>query len=222
MTPYGHQLEHLLRAERERMRDEWFFKWHFIGKDGPVEIESFDGRKITYGGIKFWGTPREVYWRTLNRYARKKIDEVFREAEGVVKSYPYRQAVIAVEDVERNLTTFLAQIAEDAVQKDRILRGNGFEFPDLDRGRASAVLLQSEIRGRASALQTYLDAHIAAASNSAKDKSDVIFVRPSLWGIGIDLRTLLRRVRGKTGLIQRAGLIASRRNQTTARTGRSF
>ena len=195
MTPFGRQLEHSLRVERERMLNEWFFKWHFIGRDGPVEIDRFDGRKISYGGIKFSGTARDVYWSTLNRYARVKIDEVFQSLEQSVSTYPHKQAIAAIEDAQRLLIAFLAQIANDAVEKDRILRGNGTDFPQPDRGSGGKVLLMGEVRARAAALNSHFEAvHLAKTANPSKDSNrEILVLRPSLWGIGIDLRSLWKR-----------------------------
>lgn len=62
LTPIAARLELALDAELLRMQNEWFFKWHHIGRERTVEIESFNGSPICYGGIKFGGTARDVYW----------------------------------------------------------------------------------------------------------------------------------------------------------------
>ena len=72
------------------MQNEWFFKWHHIGGDRGVEIDGFDGRMIRYGGINFSGTPRNVYWSTIQRYARQKIGQLFDELEIELQKYPQR------------------------------------------------------------------------------------------------------------------------------------
>lgn len=158
MTPYGLKLLLRLDLERERMANEWFFKWHFIGRDGPVEIDSFDGRKLTYGGIKFSGTTRAVYWRTLQRYTRRQVSDIYDELETVCKEYPTAQALAAIEDVKGLLTSFLRQIAHDAVEKDRILRGNGIEFPPPDSARGRELTHGDEIERRAKALTVLIKA----------------------------------------------------------------
>jgi hypothetical protein len=199
MTPLGHKLQHALRVERERMLNEWFFKWHFIGQDGPVEIDGFDGRKIRYGGIRYSGSPRLVYWSTLNRYAQNKVDETFRDLEETTRQYPHEQALAAIDDAERLLAWFLTQVAEDAVEKDRVLRGNGFEFPEPDRSKANSIRISGEIRARATTLRDHIRASkvvdTAVASQSLKD--EVLILRPTFWGIGIDLRSLWQRLYGK-------------------------
>ena len=56
MTPIGSRLQLTLDDEVIRMANEWFFKWHHIGGERPVEIDSFRGKPIVYGGIRFSGS----------------------------------------------------------------------------------------------------------------------------------------------------------------------
>jgi len=44
----------------------------FIGKDRPVEIDTFDGRKARFSGVAFFGTTGLIYWEAIQRYLRKK------------------------------------------------------------------------------------------------------------------------------------------------------
>ncbi|MGB6659844.1 MAG: hypothetical protein WBE48_28335 [Xanthobacteraceae bacterium] len=79
LTPIGLRLSSALNDEFLRMQTEWFFKWHHIGGPRTIEIDSFLGRPICYGGIKFSGSARHVYWDTIQRYLRKKIGSIFDE-----------------------------------------------------------------------------------------------------------------------------------------------
>jgi hypothetical protein len=162
MTPFGLKLQHRLETEMSRMQNEWFFKWHFIGKDGPVEIDSFDGRMLKYGGVDFSGTTREIYWDTLKRYISNKVDDIFAELEMKLSSYPVEIANQTIDDTLSLLVSFNRRIADIAVEKDKILRGNGFEFPPLEPGTASKVLQASNITLRASALKTLVKLKQAA------------------------------------------------------------
>jgi hypothetical protein len=128
-TPLAHRLSDALDQEFLRMSNEWFFKWHFIGKDGPIEIESFAGKPIHYGGIKFSGSAHQVYWDTIQRYLKLKIGSIFTEVEGDLKKYPIKIRESSLEQVGGVVKGFAARIRRAAIEKDRILRGNGFEFP---------------------------------------------------------------------------------------------
>lgn len=42
------KLQLALEQEQLRMANEWFFKWHSIGRNSVTEIDGFDGRMIRY------------------------------------------------------------------------------------------------------------------------------------------------------------------------------
>jgi hypothetical protein len=58
LTPIGARLQMALDAEYLRMQNEWFFKWHHIGRDRVIEIDGFDGRMIRYVRRRPAGTTR--------------------------------------------------------------------------------------------------------------------------------------------------------------------
>jgi hypothetical protein len=125
-----------LDNEYLRMQNEWFFKWHQIGSENTAEIDGFNGRMIRYGGIDFFGTPRIVYWETIQRYLRQKIATVFDALELELKTYPVDTRYRALNEARMSIKVFASKIRRAAVEKDRILRGNGFEFPEpQDLGR---------------------------------------------------------------------------------------
>ncbi|MDZ4285201.1 MAG: hypothetical protein U1A28_05250 [Patescibacteria group bacterium] len=134
------------------MQNEWFFKWHLIGRDGPVEIDSFDGRVAQYAGIRFFGSPREVYWQVLKRYLENKVAEYFDDAEKNLDRYPVeiRDQIVIQTGVE--LRTFSRQISHDAVEKDRILRGDGTSFPSRDDSYVERFFVFEQIGMREHAL----------------------------------------------------------------------
>lgn len=136
--------------------NEWFFKWHFIGKDGPVTIDSFDGRGIHYGGIKFDGTARRVYWDALVRGVRKEITEQFAWVDQEVRNYNRGTSLKAIDECAGMLMAFVRSIRREAVAKDRILRGDGVSFPsENDAGRWEDIS-DKEIASLAEALKAAL------------------------------------------------------------------
>lgn len=159
------------------MQNEWFFKWHFIGKEGPVEIESFNGKPIYYGGVKFFGSPRLVYWDTIQRYLRKKVASTFDDLENELQKYPVEIRLAALSEAKFIVGAFAAKIRRTAIEKDRILRGNGFEFPaEHDQGNWAGCL-PHDINARIESLKAiYCDQKIVidgvemALRSLAKDK----------------------------------------------------
>jgi hypothetical protein len=154
MTPFGLRLQLELDRERGRMGNEWFSKWHYIGGQTPVEIDGFDGRKIRYGGIKFTGSPRAVYWATLARYLKLKNREVFDKAEEELKTSPSSQIEDTISDTRALMESFTRTIAHDAVELDRILRGDGRHFPPPDQHETSRLMILYDISRRAESLRT--------------------------------------------------------------------
>lgn len=153
MTPIGLRLQLELDEEVLRMANEWFFKWHFIGKDGPVEIESFRGKPINYGGIKFDGSAHQVYWDTIQFYLRKKVSALFDQLEINIKDYPVQTRGTSIEEAQTLIGSFTARIRRMAIEKDRILRGDGVNFPQKhDFGRWEGSGLQ-DIAARAEGLR---------------------------------------------------------------------
>lgn len=181
LTPIGSRLRIALDTEHRRMQNEWFFKWHFIKGDRPVEIESFDGKPIVYGGIKFSGTARTVYWDAIQRYLRKKISTLFDELENELQKYPVEVREQALGEAVVFINGFSGQIRNAAIEKDRILRGNGIDFPPAhDSGRWEGVQ-PADIRSRAQILkQIYCDHKLIvdgvemSIERMAKDKVSLV------------------------------------------------
>lgn len=123
------------------MVNEWFFKWHHIGSQSVTHIDSFDGRMISYAGIKFSGSAQDVYWSTIQRYARQKVGELFDHLEIDIQRYPVEIRSRALNEALGLIRQFVTRIRRQTVEKDRILRGDGINFPkERDMGRWAGVL----------------------------------------------------------------------------------
>lgn len=166
LTPIGARLQIALDAEYLRMQNEWFFKWHHIGRDSVIEIEGFDGRMIRYGGIKFSGTARDVYWSTIQRYARQKVGQLFDELEVELQKYPLEIRSNALNEAQSLIRLFIGKIRKAAVDKDRILRGNGFTFPPQQDLGNWAGAQPFDIESRIATLRhIYCDLEVAKGGN---------------------------------------------------------
>jgi len=156
VTPTASRLQVRLDDRSRWFANEWFFKWHFIGKDGPVSIDSFDGRGIHLGGIEFSGSARDVYWDAVVRGVRKDIDEQFAWVDEQVRNYNHETAVRAIDECAGQLISFVRAIRREAVSKDRILRGNGITFPPEDDAGWWDSVSESQILAQAQALERAL------------------------------------------------------------------
>ena len=183
MTPVGSRLFNSLNDEYLRMQNDWFFKWHSIGGPRAVEIDSFLGKPIYYGGIKFSGSARLVYWDTIQRYLRKKIGAIFDGLEEELKKYPLEIRAEALTEARWVVGQFAGKIRKVAIEKDRILRGNGIKFPpEHDAGRWQGCH-DGDIEGRVEGLRRiYCDL-----------KQDVGGVEVSLQSLMQDKVTLVKK-----------------------------
>lgn len=168
MTPTASRLQMRLDDRRRWFANEWFFKWHFIGKDGPVSIDSFDGRGIHLGGIQFSGSARDVYWDAIVRGVRKEVDEQFAWIDEQVRQYNHDTAVKAIDECAGQLISFVRSIRREAVAKDRVLRGNGIEFPPEDDAGRWHTVAESQILSRAKALGNALPIAIVAMKSGQR------------------------------------------------------
>lgn len=129
LTPISARLEIDLDQEYLRMHNEWFFKWHFIGDDKTIEIEKFNGTPIRYSGMVYSGSCRLVYWDTIQRYLKQKVGTTFDSVENQLNKYPIDIKERILLEVKILIIEFADKIRRTAIDKDRILRGNGIEFP---------------------------------------------------------------------------------------------
>lgn len=156
MTPTTSRLKARLDERRRWFQNEWFYKWHFIGKDGPVSIDSFDGRGIHFGGIAFSGSARDVYWDAIARGVRKEVTEQFAWVDQEVRGYNHETALKAIDECAGQLVSFVRVIRRIAVDKDRILRGDGRKFPSSDDAGWWEGTTDNDIVSQAEALKSAL------------------------------------------------------------------
>ncbi|WP_162652132.1 hypothetical protein [Lentilitoribacter sp. Alg239-R112] len=135
-TTIGQNLELEVQQELSRMDNGWFFKWHFIGENRVTEIESFRGAPIRYGGIGYSGTTEDIYWETISHYRKLKVADFFNSIEKNLSKYKKPERKQAITEAVSIIKMFAKGIRKRAVEKNRILRGDGIKFPKpYDRGR---------------------------------------------------------------------------------------
>lgn len=130
MTPTATRLQLRLEERYAWFRNEWFFKWHHIGGQQAVQIDLFNGRHAHYAGIAFSGSARDIYWDAITRGVRKEIIEQMAWVEEAVRTYSREVAVKAIEECAGQIASFAQNVRRTAIEKERILRGNGITFPN--------------------------------------------------------------------------------------------
>ncbi|WP_414463643.1 TIR domain-containing protein [Hyphomicrobium sp. DY-1] len=156
MTPTATRLHMRLDERYLWFHNQWFFKWHHIGAGSSADIDTFDGRQAHYGGIKFSGSPRNVYWWAIVRGTKKEVIEQFTWVEEAVRNYSPAVAIQAIDECAGALMSFVGKLRRAAIEKDRILRGDGINFPaEHDSGNWEDVSDQAIVK-QAEALKAAL------------------------------------------------------------------
>ena len=129
MTPTGRQLQQRLE-DRRGWFHSWLFQWHGLRDSrNPVQVDLFNGKTSYMGGIEFSGSARDVYWDAITRGVRKEILEQFAWVDEQVRRYNSATATRAIDECAGLLISFASVIRREAIAKDRILRGDGINFP---------------------------------------------------------------------------------------------
>lgn len=179
-TPIGLRLKNTLDAEYQHMQNTWFFKWQRIGGATPVEIEGFDGRMIRYAGVEFRGSAQTVYWSTIQRYAKKKVQELFDNLEQQLKQYPVEVRAQSISESESLIRHFINKIRKTAIENDRILRGNGHRFPSpCDKGSWVGAQDQDIENRSAQIRHIYYDIEVSRLVENIKSHVDFLPARQS-------------------------------------------
>jgi hypothetical protein len=156
MTPTATRLQQRLSARRAWFLNEWFFKWHHIGGTEPVEIDQFNGRHAHYAGIAFSGSARDIYWQSIANGLRKEIVDQLAWVEAAVRSYHPEVAAEAIEQCAGLIVSFARGIRREAVAKDRVLRGNGTDFPGEEDMGVWDGSADQDVQNQAKALKAAL------------------------------------------------------------------
>jgi hypothetical protein len=155
-TPVAKQLQQRLEDRRAWFR-HWLFQWHGL-RDGrnPIQVDLFDDRTSFMGGVEFSGSARDVFWDAITRGVRKEILDQFAWVDDQVRKYNRTTALESIDQAAGLLSSFAQGVRRDTIEKDRILRGNGINFPptnDLGHWHGTS---QQEIQSYAEALKLAL------------------------------------------------------------------
>jgi len=168
-----------LENRRRWFQNEWFFKWHHIGKNDPVEIDSFVGSSICYGGIIYGGSARDVYWQTIVCGVKKEIEDQFIWVGQQLRFYNARSALQAIDESAELLISFVRTIKILAIENDRILRGDGVNFPRENDAGVWSGTTKEEITERGMALKRALPASFTNSrlSNGKSKRMSLVYAR---------------------------------------------
>lgn len=195
MTPFELSLRNELDVERMRFGNEWLFKWHSINIEGrSVDVDRFDGGRISYGGIVFEGQPQAVYWRAIGRYLNGKVHAIFQKWDQETRAYPVAARRSSLDGTERLLWEFVANVVRHATETDQALRGRGHPKADVPRDASGAHTgANVEIHRLAKAHRELLPSETVEQELSMRGRiAEALNLRPGLFGVNIDLKKLFQ------------------------------
>lgn len=188
-------------AEFDEKMSGLLFRWHRLGYGGEMEIERPNGKKISYAGVGFDGSPREVYWGTWS-------EDFFQDEVPKILSNVADFAIRAEEDVSKSideavnsLIRLIEKFYREMVRVDQRLMGDGVR---VGVRRDATVKIESikEYTRAVAELMKRMSATQCQQRLDANDSKELFGLRPSLWGFSIDLKELFRRIKKKIRRVQ--------------------
>jgi acetyl esterase/lipase len=89
MTPFEVSLQSELDLEQYRFGNEWLFRWRNLNIEGKtVDVDRFDGGRITLGEITFGDQQQSIFWQAIGRYLNGKVHSTFQKWDEETKGYP--------------------------------------------------------------------------------------------------------------------------------------
>lgn len=152
--------------------------WAFLNTGHPFRIKRFDGRQISYEGVKFEGSPRDVFW---SRYIEPFLEDICISEINAAVSMAHERGVegkLLLSELEDLLKGGCLRVYRRMADIDRRLRGEG--FPERVQLRP--------IKREAAATNHFIEERISAelAMWKSKPRSRTWYKdRTTQWIIGI-------------------------------------
>lgn len=98
--------------------------WNFMRQG--LKVQRFDGRSISYSGIEFEGSPRQVFWGGyIEPFLQDLVVKELSAARAMAKERDVDGRLV-IKEVQGLLTSAVSRVFTRMVDVDRRLRGNGF------------------------------------------------------------------------------------------------
>lgn len=105
-------------------------KWRFFNAGPPMKVARYDGTEICYQGIAFRGSPVQVYWNGfIEPYIENYSINVLEQTSALAIECQF-SIEDSIEEAKNLLLVMIRRIYHEMSETDRILRGDGFNFPE--------------------------------------------------------------------------------------------
>lgn len=129
-------------------------KWHLLKTGLPMRVEKFDGSMISYQGLAFSGSPVEVFWRGfIEPYLENYSIQVLEQTSTLAIECQF-SVEESVEEAKLLLLTMVRRTYTEMAETDRILRGDGINFP-AKRDVSGKIESMSELISQHAEIEKY-------------------------------------------------------------------
>jgi len=176
-------------AEAARPLAERLRAWRMMNSQASLRTTYFSGKLVSYqGAIEFDGAPRQVFWDDF--FEPFMFDAAQQTLEWVIETCRNRNLAASkyLAEATALLSRLVTETYHEMARTDQLLRGRG--YPDSVapmRVTPKIEVMHKRISDLAVAL--------VHRGPSAPPQQEVLSLKPTLWGIGVDLKALWRRLR---------------------------
>ncbi|MFJ1227762.1 hypothetical protein [Yersinia proxima] len=105
-------------------------KWHHLKTGLPMKVDKHDGTQIYYQGIAFKGSPVDVFWGGfIEPYLESYSIIVLEQTSSLAVECQFPVSA-SVEEAKSLLLVMVRRVYSEMAETDRILRGDGINFPE--------------------------------------------------------------------------------------------
>lgn len=185
---------HLL--ELERPISTRLEVWRMFPAQNQLEITNFYGKPISYRGIRYEGSPEQVFWAGLfEPFMIDAAKTLFQWVIDHCNSQKLEPAAYLAEARDL-LRVFVVKTYREMVEADRVLRGRGFPESVVPRR------VDHKIKGMHVNIDDLLLAMTHSGKGTLEDQpksSGILKLEPNIYGIGLNLSALWQWIRKKVG-----------------------
>ena len=165
-------------------------EWKKLPMRGGMQVKNYYGKVISYEGVTIDGSPRLVFWDNfIEPFLENGTIDILNAtyqmcAEKNLTPYPYiKEACEILKLLNRKTYKSMSRI-------DQVSKGNG--FPDS--------VTPKNVDEKINKMDQFIASHFIAIlkkGKKPKDSSseDVIEIKPNIWGFGLNLNALWRKVK---------------------------
>lgn len=169
-------------------------KWRMFSAKWELEIEDYHFKKISYKGIKYHGSPEQVFWHYFPPFFKHEIPKVLSDVEAkcIEKNLPPQEYV---EEAAELLKVMVSRLWKEIAITHQILKGEGFpKLEDLRDVSGTIAKYKKSINEEVKVVllmepQKLIESKLA---------EDIIDIKPNFMGVGVNLNAIYRWIKNKS------------------------